>query len=238
MSGHSHWATIKHKKGAADKKRGQLFSKISQIVSIAAKKGGDPNMNSELRMAIEQAKKANMPQINIEKAIKRGTGEIEGESLEEFCFEAYGPSKSALIIIGITNNRNRSLNEIKQILNQNNAKFAESGSVRWQFENMGVIIINPDGEEKEKIEMIAIESGIEDIKWKRQFLEIYTKPERLEQVKKEIGSKNLKIESATMGWVARKEIILEKKEEVVMEKLFFDLDNNDDVHEIYSNVNL
>jgi len=238
MSGHSHWSSIKHKKGAEDKKRGQIFSKLSRVISVAAKKGGDPDTNPSLRMAIEQAKKANMPQVNIERAIKRGTGEIEGEALEEFCFEAYGPAKSAIIITGITNNKNRTLNEIKKVLGQNNAKFAEEGSVKWQFENMGIIILNPEEKDKEQVEMAAIEAGAEDIKWEESILEIYTKPEKLETVKKEIEAKGLNIESATLGWVPKEEIQVNDKEKQAIEKLFSALDNNDDVQEIYSNVKL
>jgi len=238
MSGHSHFKTVMHKKGAEDQKRGKIFSKLSNVISVAAKKGGDPNINSELRMAIDQAKKANMPQDNVERAIKRGTGEIEGEILEEFCFEAYGPAKSAIIITGITSNKNRSLNEVKQILLRNNAKLAETGSVKWQFENMGIIIINPEEKNKEELEMACIEAGAEDIRWEREFLKVYTKPEKLEQVKKEIEAKELNIESAALGWKAKEEININEKEITVMEKLFNALDENDDVQEIYSNIKL
>ena len=227
-----------HTKQAADKKRGQIFSKLSRLISVAAKKGGDPDMNSELRMAVEQAKKANMPQANVEKAIKRGTGELEGEALEEFCFEAYGPAKSALIITGITSNKNRALGEVKQILHQNSAKLAEEGSVKWQFENMGVIIVAPEEQDKEKIEMAVIESGAEDMRWEGACLETYTKPVKLEEVKKALEAKELKIESATLGWMAKEEITIDEKEMAAVEKLFTALDENDDVQEVYSNVKL
>ena len=166
MSGHSHAKTVQHTKEAAAKERGKIFSKLSRVISVAAKKGGDPNMNSALRMAIEQAKKANMPQENVERAIKKGTGELEGENLEEFCFEAYGPDKSALIICGITNNNRRTLSEVKQILSHNSAKLAEEGSVKWQFNNLGEMVIEAKSQDKEKAEMVAIESGAEDIQWK------------------------------------------------------------------------
>lgn len=238
MSGHSHWSTVKHTKEAADKKRGQVFSKLSRVISVAAKNGKDPEMNATLRIAIEQAKRANMPSENIERAIKRGTGELEGEVLEEFCFEVYGPAKSAIIITGITNNKKRTLNEIKQIVNLNNAKWAEGGSVKWQFENMGVIIINPGGEEKEKVELAAIEAGAEDIREEGEFLEVYTKPEKLEEVKKEIENKGLTIESAVLGWMAKEEITVAEKEKTAIEKLFSALDDNDDVQEIYSNLKM
>jgi len=237
MSGHSHAKTVMHTKQAADKKRGQIFSKLSRLISVAAKKGGDPNMNSELRMAIEQAKKANMPQVNVERATKKGTGELAGEVLEEFCFEAYGIAKSAIIITGITSNKNRALSEVKQILNQNNAKLAEEGSVKWQFEQMGVILIICSTEEnKEKLEMTIIEAGADDIRQQKDFLEIYTKPESLEKVKKVLEEKGVVIESAVLGWMAKEEMELNEKDKAIIEKLLSALDDNDDVQEIYSNI--
>ncbi len=238
MSGHSHWATIKHKKGAADEKRGKLFSKLSKAISISARKGGDPDMNPGLRMAIDQAKKANMPNDNIEKAIKRGTGELEGETLEEFVFEAYGSAKSALIITGITNNRNRALNDIKAILNQHNGKLADEGSVKWQFDQKGIIIINAEGKDREDTELKTIDAGAEDIGWQEDgILEVYTKAEDLDEVKKNI-EKNFEIESAVLGWVAKEEIEVDEKSKQSIEKLFEALDDNDDVQEIYSNMKL
>jgi YebC/PmpR family DNA-binding regulatory protein len=236
MSGHSHAKTVQHTKEAAAKKRGKIFSKLSRVISLVSRDGGDPDMNPGLRMAIEQAKRANMPNENIERAIKKGTGELEGETLEEFCFEAYGPAKSALIIIGITSNKNRVLSEVKQILNQNNAKLAEGGSVKWQFKNMGIIVVNQGEREREKIEMTAIEAGADDMRWKKNFLEIYAEPNKLEQVKKEIETNGLNIESSMLGWVAKEEITVDEKEKNTIEKLFFALNDNDDVHDIFSNV--
>jgi len=230
MSGHSHWATIKHKKGAADARRGKLFSKLSKAITVAAKNGGDPEMNPSLRVAIDQAKKANMPSDNIERAVKRGTGEIQGEALEEFIFEAYGPEKSALIITGITDNKNRALNEIKTILNQHNAKMADEGSVKWQFDNKGIITVKT--EDKEKTELRAIDAGAEDIhEQEDSLLEIYTRPEDLNKVKEKL---NLETESTVLGWVAKEEIEVKNKKSI--EKLFEALDDNDDVQEIYTNV--
>jgi YebC/PmpR family DNA-binding regulatory protein len=238
MSGHSHAKTVQHTKQAAAEKRGKIFSKLSRVISLVAKNNGDPSMNSELRMVIEQARKANMPNENIERAIKKGTGEIEGESLEEFCFEAYGPAKSAIIVLGITNNKNRALGEIKQILQQNNAKLAEEGSVKWQFENMGVITIDLGEREKEKVEMMVIESGAEDMRWQGEFLKTYVEPKKIEEVKKEIEAKGLSIISADLGWVAKEEIMVDEKSKNAIEKLFSALEENDDVHKIYSNAKM
>ena len=238
MSGHSHAKTVQHTKEAAAKKRGKIFSKLSRVISLVAKSGGDPDMNPGLRMAIEQAKRANMPNENIDRAIKKGTGELEGETLEEFCFEIYGPAKSALIITGITSNKNRALGQIKQILIQNNAKLAENGSVKWQFKNMGIIVVNQEEGKREKIEMTAIEAGADDIRWKENFLEIYAEPNKLEQVKEKIEVSNLKIESSILGWIAKEEITIDGKGEDAIKKLFFALDDNDDVLDIFSNVKL
>ncbi len=235
MSGHSHAKTVQHTKEAAAKKRGKIFSKLSRVISVAAKNGGDPDMNSTLRMAIEQARKANMPQENIERAIKKGTGELEGENLEEFCFEAYGPNKSALIICGITNNNRRTLSEIKQILIHDNAKLAEEGSVKWQFDNMGEIVIEAENKNKEKIEMLAIECGAEDLKWTDNVLMVYVKPENLEATKQKIVEKGLEVSSTALGWKAKKIIVLDEKGKDKMNKIFEDLDENDDVQKIYSN---
>jgi YebC/PmpR family DNA-binding regulatory protein len=239
MSGHSHAKTVMHTKQVADKKRGKIFSKLSRLISVAAKKGGDPDINPELRIAIGQAKKANMPQANVERAIKKGTGELEGETLEEFCFEAYGPAKSALVITGITSNKNRALSEIKQILNQNNAKLAEEGSVKWQFEEKGIILVSCTAEEdKEKLEMAAIEAGAEDIRQQKNLLEIYTKPDSLENVKRGLESSGVVVESAILGWTAKEEIELDEKNKTTVEKLLEALDDNDDVQEVYSNMKL
>lgn len=239
MSGHSHWATIKRGKEAEDKKRAQIFSKLARVISIAAKKGGDPEMNPTLRIAMEQARKANMPSENVERAIKRGTGELQDEILEEFCFEAYGPAKSALIITGITSNKNRTLTEIKMLLSHNNAKLANEGSVKWQFENMGIIILEtPEGINQDDLEMVIIEAGADDIKKRDGFLEVYTKPSDLENIKKTLENKKFNIESANLGWMAKEEIEINEKEKASVEKLFEALDDDEDVQDVYSNIKL
>ncbi len=239
MSGHSHWAGIKYKKSIEDKKRGKIFSKMARQISIAAKeKGGDPESNSVLRMAIEKAKSVNMPKDNIERAIKKGTGELEGEKLEAVVFEAYGPGNIAIIIEGITDNKNRTLGEIKKILNNNNGKIAGEGSVRWMFERKGAVAIIPNLEiqKKEEIELKTIEAGAEDIYWHDSLLDIYTKPEEFEKVKKGLEKENLEIDSASLDWVAKEEIEIEEKDKKKIEKLFEALDENDAVQDIYSNL--
>jgi len=238
MSGHSHAKTVKRVKEAGDKKRGKAFSKIARVIIFVAKEGGgDPSSNYKLKMAIDQAKQVNMPKDNIERAIKKGTGELTGERLEQFVFEAYGPEKTAIIIEGITDNKNRSLSEIKQILNQHNGKLAGSGSVKWLFEKKGVIIIDGSQKSKEELEMDAIDAGAEDIlEHDDGFIDIYTKPENLEKVKRNLKEKEIKIESSSLDWIAKETIEVGEKEKESCQKLFEALDENDAVQDIYSNL--
>lgn len=243
MSGHSHFKTIKAQKGIADAKKGEVFSKIARLITIAAKDGGDPATSPKLRIAIEQAKEANMPKENVERAIKKGTGELAGEKLEEVVFEGFGPGGIAIILEGITDNKNRTLGEIKQILNQGGGKLGGEGSVRWMFDRKGVITINfqfpiPNFQKKEDLELLAIETGAEDIYWQEDLLDIYTKPEDLEKIKKTLEGKGIKIDSASLGWVEKETVEVEEKEKESCQKLFEALDENEAVQDIYSNLKL
>jgi len=234
MSGHSHFKTIKYKKGAADAKRGNLFSKMAREIIIAAKEGGsDVNFNPKLRMSIERAKEFNMPKENIERAVKKGTGELEGVKLESVVFEAYGPGGVAVIIEGITDNKNRALGEIKKILTQNNGKLVGGGGVQWMFERKGVIIIS--SENKEEAELAAIESGADDLYWHNSSLDIYTKPEDLEKIRKSLEDKGMKPESVSLDLVAKEKVEINDKDKNACQKLFEALDENEAVQEIYSN---
>ena len=240
MSGHSHYSKIKHKKSITDAKRGQIFSKMARVLAIAVREGGaDPVTNSKLRLAIEQAKAINLPKDNIERAIKKGAGETEGAQLEEVLFEAYGPGGIAIIIEGITDNKNRALGEIKKILNQHNGKLAGEGSVKWLFERKGVIIIEAENQTpqlKEELELRAIEAGAEDVLWRDGFLEVYTKANDLENIKNDLEKQEQKIESVSLAWIAKEEIEIEEKQKQVCEKLFESLDESDSVQEIYCNI--
>lgn len=236
MSGHSHFSTIKHKKALTDAKRGKVFSKLSRVISIAAKeKGADPETNATLRMAIDKAKSANMPADNIERAIKKGAGGLAEESLEPVLFEAFGPGGIAVIIEGITDNKNRTLGEIRIILNQNNGKLSGEGSVKWMFERKGVLIISAKEEDKEVLELKIIEAGAEDIKQMEEGLEVYTKPEDLDKVRSALEAKEIKPDSASLDWVPKEEVSLGDKEKESCEKLFEALDDNDAVQDVYSN---
>lgn len=243
MSGHSHAKTIKHKKDLADAQRGRVFSKMARLITIAARDGGNPEVNSKLREAIDKAKQANLPADNIERAIKRGIGGIEGKELEEVLIEAYGPANIALIIEGITDNKNRALAEIKQILGQHNGKLVGEGSVRWMFERKGIIVINPksqisNSKNKEELELKMIDAGAENIVWRDDVLEIYTSIEKLEEIKQKLQNLGIEIESSTLGWMAKNEIKIPEKQQQVAEKLFEALDENEAVQEIYSNLKL
>jgi YebC/PmpR family DNA-binding regulatory protein len=237
MSGHSHFKTIKAQKEVADAKKGKIFSKMGKLITIAAKeKGGEPITNPKLKVAIEQAKKCNMPKENIERAIKKGTGELAGEALEEVSFECFGPGGISLIIEGITDNTNRTLGEIKSALSQNNGKLAGEGAVRWMFLRKGSITVLPEEKTKEDLELLAIEAGADDVSWHNGSLDIYTKPEDLEKVKKYLEEKQIKIESSSLDWVANEEIEISEKEKEQAQQLFEALDENDSVNDIYSNL--
>ncbi len=252
MSGHSHAKTILHKKQITDAKRGKIFSKLSRQISVAVReKGSDPKTNPALKIAIEQAKKLNVPKENIEKAIKRGAGELEGAKLESIVFEAYGPGEIAIIIEGITDNRNRALGKIKQILNQNGGKLVGEGGVKWMFKRRSCITLRIKNQSeytnKENLELLAIEAGAEDVYWHnaapegeprsgQELLDVYTKIEDLERVKKNLEEKGIKVESVSLNWVPKEEIEVDKKTKENCQKLFEVLDENDSVQEIYSNL--
>jgi len=238
MSGHSHWASIKHKKGAADAKRSKLFSKLAREITIAAREGGgDITFNSKLRMMVDKAKSLNMPMENIERSIKKGTGEIEGEQLEPIIIEAYGPGGVSLIIEGITDNKNRTLGEVKKILNERGGKMVAEGAVKWMFDRKGIIEIDTSKSDKTKddLEILAIESGAVDTSWDNETLEVHTNLEDLEKVRKALEEAGIQAESASLGWIAKENIEIGEKDKENCQKLFEALDENDAVQEIYSN---
>lgn len=243
MSGHSHAKTIKHQKELTDQKRGQAFSKIARLISVAVKeKGINPETNPRLRMAIEAARAANMPKDNIDRAIKKGTGEdVSVENLEEVIFEGFGPGGSAIIIEGITDNKNRTLGEIKQTLNQYGGKLAGEGAVRWMFEKKGCLTIDMDSQDdelknKEVLEMASIEAGAQDIRWHDGTLDVYTEIEDFEKVKKVLEEKNIKVDSASLDWTPKEEVMPDEKDKESCQKLFEALDDLDSVQGIYSNL--
>jgi YebC/PmpR family DNA-binding regulatory protein len=242
MSGHSHAKTIAHAKSITDQKRGQVFSKMARLISIAVKESGaNPETNSKLKTAIDRARAFNMPNDNIERAIKQAIGGQEGKSLEEFVFEGYGPGGIALLIEGITDNKNRVLGEIRQLLNQNQSKLVGEGAVRWLFDRKGVIVIDlqkqiVDRQDKEMIELEAIEAGADNLSWSENLLEIDLSPDSLQKSKGFLENRGLKIESATIDWVAKEEIVAPAAEAQAAKRLFELLDDNNDVQDVFSNL--
>jgi YebC/PmpR family DNA-binding regulatory protein len=243
MSGHSKWANIKTRKEGQDKKKGKVFSKMAKLIEIAARKGGDPETNPTLRLTIDKARSFNMPNENVIRAIKKGSGEDkEGGQLEEGLYEAYGPEGSQLIIEVITDNKNRTLSDVRHILTEHGGRLAESGSVKWNFNQAGAIFIDKTkvaSQNKEELELALIDGGAEDIKWKDDVLEIYAKPENLEKLKEAVKKQGIEIDESRLEWVPKNEIeIKEPQAKKQIEALFEELDENDDVKDVYSNVSL
>jgi YebC/PmpR family DNA-binding regulatory protein len=242
MSGHSHAKTIAHDKGIADQKRGAAFSKMIRLITVAVKDGGsNPDTNARLRMALDMAKGINMPKDNIERAILRASGADEGQVFSDFLFEAYGPGNTALLIEGITDNKNRAFADVKTILNQNGGKLVGEGAIRWMFERKGLVIIKlddqkPELKNKEALEMETIEAGADDIYWYEDVLEVHTSPESTEAVKKALESKGVKVESFSLAWLAKEEVEGDEKAKEQNDKLMEKLNDNDSVQEVYSNL--
>ena len=245
MSGHSHFKSIKHKKELEDRKKGQMFSKLARVITIAAQKGGrDPEKNPALRQALEEAKKINMPKENIERAIKRGTGELKEESeLFEVSYEIIGPEGEMAILEGITDNKNRALGEIKNILQRYNWKLADQGAVRWLFERKGYITINLDSEsvknkDKEELELFLIELGAQDLIYHDNSLDVIVNPEDLESFKEKLKSQNIEIAEENIGLYAKNSIEVKEEKKEHYQNLFEELLDTDTVQNIYSNLNL
>lgn len=238
MSGHSHWHSIRFKKGVVDAKRSKIFSKLSKEISVAAREGGsDLTFNPKLRTIVDKAKSFNMPLDNIDKAIKRGSGELEGFNFEEFTIEAYGPNNIGLIIEGITDNKNRTLSELKVILNQNNGKLVEGGAIKWMFDRKGVIRIEKENiKDKEDLELLAIESGAENFAWENDSFVVYSKLENLDKTKNFFEEKGVKIDSASLEWVSKETLTIDENIKEKAEKLFNALDDHEDVQNIFSNI--
>lgn len=238
MSGHSKWKQIKRGKAKTDSQRAKVFTKMGRFIAVAARKGADPDMNAELRMAIDRAKAENTPRENIERAIKKGAGGEEGAVIESAEYEAFGPHGSMFIVKVLTDNKNRAVGEIKNILSKHNGRFGEMGSVKWMFDKFGVIMIKSgDKAKNEKIEMTAIEAGAEDVREKEDFLEIYTNPENFDKVLKIMETGGKKADSASIDWVAKNPISVSDSVQLEqVEALLNLLDEQDDVEEIYSNL--
>jgi len=238
MSGHSKWATIKHKKGAADAKRGQLFTKLIKEITIAAKNGGKSDTNPRLRTAIQKAKDSNMPQDNIDRAVKKGTGELPGVVYEETTYEGYGPNGIAIIVEAVTDNKNRASSEVRNIFSKNGGNMAGSGSVSWIFEKKGYFIINKGTIEEDKLMGIALEAGAEDLVTAEETYEIKSTTADFENIKKALEEHNIKLESAEITMVPKNTIKIVGEDARKVLALVDALQDHDDVQNVYANFDI
>src|SRR2546425_1324412 len=240
MAGHSKWAKVKHFKGAVDAKRGKIFSKLSKEISIAAKiGGGDPNMNPRLRMALLKCRAANMPNDNIERAIKKGTGGGESANFEDLTYEIYGPQGVALLVEASTDNRNRTASEIRSIVSKNGGTIATSGAVSRLFHRKGQIIISREAINEDQLMEVALEAGAEDFKAEPQGYEIVTDPAQLETVHKQIEARGIKADAAEVTELPTVTVPLHLEQAIAaLNKLLDALEDHDDVKEVYSNAEL
>lgn len=241
MSGHSKWSQIKRQKAVADQKRGNLFTKIANTITIAVKQGGkDQNSNFKLRLAVEKAKSANMPNNNIERAIKRGSGELEGITLEEIIYEAFGPNGIAIIVEATSDNKNRTTSSIRNILTKYQGNLGNSGSVTWMFDKKGVIrILKNNIKNKEDFELRIIDAGADDIIEEEEGFTILTKVEKLAYLKELIEKENIILESAEIELIPQNKIIIESESiKNKINKLLEELEENDDVNNYFTNADL
>jgi YebC/PmpR family DNA-binding regulatory protein len=236
MSGHSKWHTIKHKKAALDAKRGKVFTRLIKEIVIAARGGGDPTSNARLRTAITAAKAVSMPQDNINRAIKRGTGELEGATIEEFTYEGYGPGGAALMVKVATDNKNRTVSDIRHVFSKNGGNMAEPGAVGWMFEMKSNIIIEGEAVTEEKLMDIALEAGAEDIRNNGDSWQVLSDPSAHQSVLDALQAANIAVsESEATALVPKNTVNLEGKDANGMMKLFDALDDHDDVQNVYGN---
>ena len=238
MSGHSKWATIKHKKAALDAKRGKAFTRIIKEIMIAARSGGDPDGNPRLRTAILAAKNVSMPSDNIKKAIMRGTGELEGGQIEEVMFEGYGPGGAAVLVNVATDNRNRTVSEIRHVFSKNGGNMGEQGSVAWMFERKSQIFVPGDKASEDQLMGIVLDAGADDLRNDGDRWEILSPPEAHEAVQKALESNKIPSEDAAIAMVPKNLIRLEGKNAGGMLRLNEALEEHDDVQNVYSNFDI
>jgi YebC/PmpR family DNA-binding regulatory protein len=239
MSGHSKWASIKHKKGALDAKRGKIFTKLIKEISVAARLGGgDPNGNARLRQAMLAAKAENMPKDNIERAIKKGTGELEGMSYEEVNYEAYGPGGVAMLIDCLTDNKNRTVADLKHVFDRHGGSLGAPGCVSWIFEKKGVIAFDKGQVEEEKLLEVALDSGAEDVKQGDGQFEVVMNPADFERVKKAFDTSGLRYSLAEITMIPQNFVRLEGKKAEQMLNLMEALEDNDDISHVYANFDI
>ena len=239
MSGHSKWATIKHKKAATDAKRGKIFTKIIRELSIAARSGGtDPNSNPRLRTAIAAAKNENMPNDNIERAIARGAGTLEGEQLEEVIYEGYGPGGVGMLVLVVTSNRNRSAGELRHLFSKNGGNMAETGAVGWMFHRKGDIVVPKDAADEDTMMSIVLDAGAEDLNDDGSAWEVTTPPEALEKVREALTKAGVTPASAEVAWIPQNYVKLTGAQAQQMLRMVENMEDHDDVQHVYANFDI
>lgn len=239
MSGHSKWASIKHKKGAVDAKRGKVFTKLIKEITVATRMGGkDPEANARLRAAIAAAKAENMPKENIERGIKKGTGELEGSTYEEATYEGYGPGGVAVLVEVLTDNKNRAVAEVRHVFERHGGSLGAAGCVAWMFSQKGLIVLPKDQTDEEKLFEVALEAGAEDIKEEEEEFEVITEPSLFEQVKTAVEGTGLTYALAEITMIPQTTTTLEGKNAQQMLTLMELLEDNDDVNHVYANFDI
>ncbi|MBD3299055.1 MAG: YebC/PmpR family DNA-binding transcriptional regulator [candidate division Zixibacteria bacterium] len=239
MSGHSKWSTIKRKKGKADAERGRMFTKVGrEIITAARDGGGDPDMNPRLRSAITAAKAVNMPADNIKRAIQRGTGELPGAQYEEVIYEAYGPNGVAILIKALTDNKNRTVAEIRHLLSKNNGNMGEAGSVAWMFNRAGLVEIDASNTSEEELIEVALEAGASDVINDNGSFSVTSEPDQFEDVRSALEAKGIDISNAELTMLPQNTIQLDDKGADQMLKLMDALDEHDDVQKVWANFDI
>ena len=237
MSGHSKWSTIKHGKAATDARRGQLFTKLAKEIIIAAGQGGgDPDSNFRLRMAVQRARDNNMPADNIKRAVKRGTGEgSERDQMAEVTYEGYGPGGTAILLQTVTDNKNRTVSDIRSTLSKGGGNMSEAGSVAWQFEQKGVVVVEADGLDPEELALEAIDAGADDFEADESTLHIYSTPDRLEDLRQAMAERGASVTSSELSMIPKNTVPLDERAAKSALRLLDRLEELDDVQRVFSN---
>ncbi|HEU4487723.1 MAG TPA: YebC/PmpR family DNA-binding transcriptional regulator [Actinomycetota bacterium] len=239
MSGHSKWSTIKRKKGAADAQRSKLWGKLLRFVEVAAREGGgNPDANPTLQSAVQKAKESSVPNDNIQRAIKRGTGELQGQTYEEVSYEGYGPGGVAILVRCLTNNRNRAAQEVRGAFNAGGGKLAEPGAVAWMFEPKGIVIVSADSATEDDVFLVAADAGAEDVRASEESIEVVAPPEAYKEVRSALESQGMVIESDELTQVPKSTIALEGADAKRVLHLIDALEELDDVSEVYANFDI
>lgn len=236
MGGHSHWSQIKRQKGGNDAKRGQIFTKLSREITVAAREGGgDAAMNPRLRLAIDKARYENMPADTIKRAIERGSGGGDAAALQEVTFEGYGPGGVAILVQTLTDNRNRTVSDLRTTLTRGGGSLGESGSVAWQFDNKGLITLEAKDSDPEEVALVAIDAGAEDVRVSDGFVEVYTGPTDLESVRRQLADAGMNITSAELAMLPKNTTPVDDKIGPQALRLLDQIEDLDDVQKVYSN---